>query len=83
MSKMGISTITSYRGSQLFEAIGLSKDIVDLCFCGVTSRIEGASFTDFEEDLMVINKVAWKARKQIEQGGLLNNAVCRAELSVE
>ena len=71
MSKMGISTITSYRGSQLFEAIGLSKDIVDLCFCGVTSRIEGASFTDFEEDLMVINKVAWKARKQIEQGGLL------------
>jgi len=71
MSKMGISTITSYRGSQLFEAIGLSKEIVDLCFCGVTSRIEGASFTDFEEDLMVINNVAWKPRKQIEQGGLL------------
>jgi len=71
MSKMGISTITSYRGSQLFEAIGLSKDIVDLCFCGVTSRIEGASFSDFEEDLAVIGKVAWKPRKQIEQGGLL------------
>ncbi len=65
MSKMGISTITSYRGSQLFEAIGLSKDIVDLCFCGVTRRIEVASFTEFEEDLTVINKVSWKPRKQI------------------
>ena len=71
MSKMGISTITSYRGSQLFEAIGLSTDVVDLCFCGVTSRIEGAGFSDFEEDLALIGKVAWKPRKQIEQGGLL------------
>ena len=71
MSKMGISTITSYRGSQLFEAIGLSDEIVDLCFCGVPSRIAGADFDDFQEDLQLIRKVAWKARKQIEQGGLL------------
>ncbi|MFC3680544.1 glutamate synthase large subunit [Bacterioplanoides pacificum] len=71
MSKMGISTITSYRGSQLFEAVGLSKEIVDLCFCGVTSRIEGAVFTDFEDDLNIIKSVAWKKRKKLDQGGLL------------
>ncbi|MCH2041338.1 MAG: glutamate synthase large subunit [Saccharospirillaceae bacterium] len=71
MSKMGISTIASYRGSQLFEAVGLSKDVVDLCFCGVTSRIEGADFCDFEDDLGIIKNVAWKKRKKLEQGGLL------------
>ncbi|MFK4754481.1 glutamate synthase large subunit [Oceanobacter antarcticus] len=71
MSKMGISTVTSYRGSQLFEAIGLSREVVDLCFCGVTSRIGGATFADFDEDLRLISKHAWKARKKIDQGGLL------------
>jgi len=71
MSKMGISTVTSYRGSQLFEAIGLSQEVSDLCFSGVTSRIGGATFADFEEDLQLIRKNAWKVRKNIEQGGSL------------
>jgi glutamate synthase (NADPH) large chain len=71
LSKMGISTIASYRGSQLFEAIGLSKEIVDLCFVGVSSRIEGATFADFQEDLEWVEKNAWIARKPLEQGGLL------------
>ncbi|MCY0967364.1 glutamate synthase large subunit [Parathalassolituus penaei] len=71
MSKMGISTIASYRGSQLFEAVGLAREVVDLCFCGVTSRIGGATFADFEEDLGQINKHAWTARKKLDQGGLL------------
>ena len=44
LSKMGISTVTSYRGAQLFEAVGLSSEVVDLCFKGVQSRIEGARF---------------------------------------
>ncbi|MDF1761940.1 MAG: glutamate synthase large subunit, partial [Oleibacter sp.] len=71
MSKMGISTITSYRGSQLFEAVGLDSDVVDLCFCGVTSRIQGAGFNDFDEDLQLVRKNAWKNRKPLDQGGLL------------
>ncbi|MCT7360173.1 MAG: glutamate synthase large subunit [Thalassobium sp.] len=71
MSKMGISTVASYRGSQLFEAVGLSREVVDLCFCGVTSRIQGATFADFEEDLELIRKNAWKNRKKIDQGGLI------------
>ena len=41
ISKMGISMISSYRGSQLFEIVGLDKDIVDLCFTNTVSRIGG------------------------------------------
>ncbi|GAA6135495.1 glutamate synthase large subunit [Oceaniserpentilla sp. 4NH20-0058] len=71
LSKMGISTIASYRGSQLFEGIGLSDEVVDLCFCGLTSRIQGAKFDDFQDDLMRNAANAWKARKNLDQGGLL------------
>lgn len=71
LSKMGISTIASYRGAQLFEAIGISSDVVDLCFRGVTSRIEGADFDDFEVDQKALAKEAWSARKSIRPGGLL------------
>lgn len=52
MSKMGISTIASYRCSKLFEAVGLHDDVVNLCFQGVVSRIGGASFDDFQRDLL-------------------------------
>ncbi|MDR1189163.1 MAG: glutamate synthase large subunit [Bifidobacteriaceae bacterium] len=41
MSKMGISTVSSYRGAQVFEAVGLNSDLVDQYFAGTTSRIEG------------------------------------------
>jgi len=71
LSKMGISTITSYRGAQLFEAIGLHNEVVDLCFCGVSSRIQGANFEDIEQDQQKLAKRAWNPRKTIEQGGLL------------
>jgi glutamate synthase (NADPH/NADH) large chain len=71
LSKMGISTIASYRGSQLFEGIGLDSEIVNLCFCGLSSRIAGADFSDFEEDLNRNAKNAFKARKDLDQGGLL------------
>jgi len=71
LSKMGTSTIASYRGSQLFEAIGLSKEVIDLCFVGTASRIQGADFTDFEADLERNSAHAFKARKALDQGGLL------------
>ncbi|WP_391088261.1 glutamate synthase large subunit [Vibrio sp. NH-UV-68] len=71
MSKMGISTIASYRCSQLFEAVGLSRDIVELCFRGVTTRIQGACFEDFQQDLFNLARKAWAKRKPIEHGGLL------------
>ncbi|OEF95345.1 glutamate synthase large subunit [Vibrio splendidus] len=71
MSKMGISTIASYRCSQLFEAVGLHSDVVDLCFRGVTTRIQGASFSDFQQDIYNLSRKAWTKRKPIEHGGLL------------
>lgn len=71
LSKMGISTIASYRSAQLFEAVGLSKEVVDLCFEGVASRIEGCRFVDLQNDQLRLAKVAWLNRKSIDQGGLL------------
>ncbi|OCG49295.1 glutamate synthase large subunit [Gilliamella sp. Choc5-1] len=71
MSKMGISTIASYRCSKLFEAVGLNKEIVELCFQGVTNRINGANFDDFAQDQFNLSKSAWLKRKPLEQGGLL------------
>ncbi|KOO14705.1 glutamate synthase [Vibrio xuii] len=71
MSKMGISTVASYRCSQLFEAVGLSQDVVNLCFKGVTTRIQGANFEDFEQDIYNLSRKAWAKRKPIEHGGLL------------
>ena len=70
-SKMGISTIASYRGAQLFEVVGLSRDVVDLCFTGSTSRIEGSNFVDLETDQQCLADYAWNPRNLPEQGGLL------------
>jgi glutamate synthase (NADPH) large chain len=71
ISKMGISTISSYRGAQLFESVGLAQEVVDLCFSGTTNRIEGSRFADLDADLRALNQLAWNNRKTIEQGGLL------------
>ncbi|ABZ01011.1 TPA: glutamate synthase large subunit [Pseudomonas putida] len=71
LSKMGISTIASYRGAQLFEAIGLAEEVVGLSFKGVSSRIKGARFVDLESDQKLLAAEAWSARKPIQQGGLL------------
>ncbi len=71
MSKMGISTISSYRSSQLFEIVGLADEVVDLCFTGTESRVQGADFGDLESDALALAARAWNAREPIGQGGLL------------
>jgi glutamate synthase (NADPH) large chain len=71
LSKMGISTVASYRGAQLFEAVGLADEVVDLCFRGVASRIQGARFSDLQAEQALLAKEAWNPRKSIQQGGLL------------
>jgi glutamate synthase (NADPH/NADH) large chain len=71
LSKMGISTVASYRGAQLFEAVGLAEEVVDTCFAGTTSRIKGADFADLEADLKSLAEDAWRARKPINHGGIL------------
>ncbi|NNL11467.1 MAG: glutamate synthase large subunit, partial [Pseudomonadales bacterium] len=71
LSKMGISTIASYRGAQLFEAVGVAREVIDKCFCGVACRITGADFADFEEDAKQLASLAWRKRQPVDQGGLL------------
>ena len=71
LSKMGISTISSYRGAQLYEIVGLHSSVVDLCFMGTTSRIEGMDFSDIELDLKTLASAAFNPRVPISQGGLL------------
>jgi glutamate synthase (NADPH/NADH) large chain len=71
LSKMGISTIASYRCSQLFEAVGLAGEVTELCFNGVVSRIEGAGFADFQDDQEKLAHYAWKRlHKPLRRGGL-------------
>ena len=70
-SKMGISTIASYRGAQLFEIVGLNEAVVDKCFTATTSRISGTGFEEIHNDQQTLADVAWNSRKKREQGGLL------------
>jgi glutamate synthase (NADPH/NADH) large chain len=71
MSKMGISAVNSYRGAQLFEAIGLHQEVVDVAFTGVSSRIGGAGFAELERDQWRVAAHARSQRKGLQQGGLL------------
>lgn len=71
MSKMGISTVGSYRCSQQFEAIGIASEVIDLCFKGVVSRIEGAGFAEIAQDQAILHKAAYRAHVPLPQGGLL------------
>ena len=71
MSKMGISCISSYRGAQLFEIVGLDQKIVELCFKDTTSRVSGSDFSDIEVDLNNNRDLAWDITKEIKTGGLL------------
>ena len=51
-AKMGISTLQSYQGAQIFEAIGISKDVIDTYFTNTISEVEGITLKDIEKDLI-------------------------------
>jgi len=70
ISKMGISTIASYRGAQLFEIVGLHDEVVDLCFPGTVSRVQGAGFAELQADTERLHRHAFNPRRPIDQGGL-------------
>jgi len=48
---MGISTLQSYQGSQIFEAVGISKKVIDEYFTNTVSRVEGITIEDIAEDV--------------------------------
>jgi len=50
--KMGISTLQSYKGAQIFEAVGLNSSVIDLCFVGTASRIQGVGFNVIAQELV-------------------------------
>jgi glutamate synthase (NADPH/NADH) large chain len=52
MAKMGISTLQSYKGAQIFEAVGLRDDVIGLCFTGTASRIQGVDFEVLAEETL-------------------------------
>eukprot|EP01035_Chromulina_nebulosa_P019726 gene19726-25654_t len=59
MSKMGISTLQSYKGAQVFEAIGLDDEVMERCFAGTSSRIKGADFAALYQDLSQLHFEAY------------------------
>ncbi|GAX07325.1 glutamate synthase large subunit [Secundilactobacillus silagincola] len=61
MSRMGISTIAGYQGAQLFEAVGLSSEVVDQYFTGTPSRIGGLTLNQIEDEYMAKYRAAYDA----------------------
>ena len=51
LGKMGISTLQSYKGAQIFEAVGLGQELVERCFAGTASRVEGVGFAVLAEEM--------------------------------
>ncbi|MFN2341255.1 MAG: glutamate synthase central domain-containing protein, partial [Halanaerobium sp.] len=63
MAKMGISTVQSYRGAQIFEAIGISESVIDKYFCRTASRIGGIGIEEIEKESIMRHDSAFKGVK--------------------
>ncbi len=59
LSKMGISTVDSYRGAQIFEVVGLAPEVVDVCFAGTPNVVGGVGWTSLGEDVLARHAAAW------------------------
>ncbi len=70
MSKMGISVVNSYRGAQVFEAIGISTKLVDECFDGTSTQIEGVGFSEIGEETLTRHAMAFAVPVPTESGKL-------------
>ena len=62
-SKMGISTLQSYHGAQIFEALGISKSVVDKYFTGTVSRIQGLTIDDIAKEVLVRHRLGYPTRE--------------------
>jgi glutamate synthase (NADPH/NADH) large chain len=75
MSKMGISTLQSYQGAQIFEAIGLNQEVIDKYFVGTTSRIGGVDLDTISQEVFLRHQRAYpgkflRKRRDLEDAGL-------------
>ncbi|HET7487458.1 MAG TPA: glutamate synthase large subunit [Acidimicrobiales bacterium] len=60
MSKMGICTVASYRGAQIFETVGLGREVVDVCFAGTPSTCDGIGWEELGKDVLALHAaVPW------------------------
>ncbi|KAI9734870.1 MAG: glutamate synthase [NADH] [Cirrosporium novae-zelandiae] len=70
MSKMGISTLQSYKGAQIFEALGVDNSVVDRCFTGTATRVRGLTFELIAQDALAFHENGFPSRKIWEVPGL-------------
>ncbi len=74
MSKMGISTLQSYHGAQIFEALGISKEVIDQYFTGTVSRIGGLCLDDIASEALAKHQLAFpkaaNSSPRLEVGGV-------------
>lgn len=72
-SKMGISTLQSYHGAQIFEILGINKEVVDKYFCGSVSRIEGLGLDEIAKEVLIKHRRGFTSTKKgnlLPEGGL-------------
>jgi glutamate synthase (NADPH/NADH) large chain len=72
MAKMGISTLQSYKGAQIFEAVGLADEIINTCFVGTASRVQGVNFNVLIEESKRRHAIGYPA-KDSDRIPVLNN----------
>ena len=74
MSKIGISMLQAYQGAQIFEILGLNNEVVEKCFTGSVSRIEGVGFDGIAQEVLVRHKLAFPDKElpnaQLAAGGI-------------
>jgi len=75
MGKMGISTLQSYKGAQIFEAVGLDNEIIDVCFAGTASRIRGIGFDVVAEESIRRHETGYPSRDQVRLPVLPNPGI--------
>ena len=72
MAKMGISTLQSYKGAQIFEAVGLGDDVMERCFSGTPSRVQGVSLDVIAQEALIRHDVGYPERENDAQTMLPN-----------
>ncbi len=72
MAKMGISTLQSYKGAQIFEALGLADEVVDRCFAGTASRLQGVRFPVLEQEALRRHALGYAAKASTQTATLPN-----------
>src|SRR5215211_7770049 len=70
LSKMGISTLSSYCGAQIFEVLGLGQEVIATCFAGTASPLGGIGFEEIAEDVLARHRAAYPAAAGSEPGSL-------------